>query len=83
VWVFDAAAILQGRLQSMTWTTPLGSQAMGLTILAVLCAGLRSHAGNRDWSWTNVTGWVLGLFWVGMGLATLLNAHTLGLTAAR
>ncbi len=48
---------------------------MGLTMLAVLLAGWRSKAGARNWSWTNVTGWLLGVFWVGMGLTTLVPAR--------
>ncbi len=55
---------------------------MGLTILAVLLAGWRWRAEGKDWSWTNVTGWVLGLFWVGMGVATMPPAASL-LASAR
>jgi hypothetical protein len=71
VWVFDLAAVLKGEWRGLAWTSPLGYQAMGLTILAVLIAGWRWRSGSRDWSWTNVTGWLLGLFWVGMGLSTM------------
>jgi hypothetical protein len=71
VWVFDLAAIVRGDWRSLAWATPLGYQTMGLTILAVLLAGWRWRSSARDWSWTNVTGWLLGLFWVGMGLAAV------------
>lgn len=71
VWVFDLAAVVRGEWRVVAWPTPLGYQAMGLTVLAVLVAGWRWRSGTRDWSWTNVAGWVLGLFWVGMGLATM------------
>jgi hypothetical protein len=74
VWMFDIAALLRGGYRSLAWATPLGHEAMGLTILAVLLAGWRMRAGGRAWSWTNVTGWVLGLFWVGMGLTAFLAA---------
>lgn len=71
VWVFDGAALLRGEWRSIPWATPLGVQTMGLTILAVGLAGWRWRSSARDWSWTNVTGWLLGLFWVGMGLWTM------------
>ncbi len=66
VWLFDLATALQGQVRTMNWTTPLGDRTMGLAILAVLLAGWRCGLASRDWSWTNVTGWLLGIFWVGM-----------------
>ncbi len=77
VWVFDLAALVRGELRGMSWATPLGAPTMGLTILAVFVAGGRMHGRGRDWSWTNVTGWVLGVFWVGMGLASLVPSRFL------
>jgi hypothetical protein len=82
VWVFDLAAVVRGEWRTLAPATPLGYQAMGLTILAVLVAGWRWRGGSRDWSWTNVTGWTLGVFWVGMGLATMAPAGSL-LASAR
>jgi hypothetical protein len=70
VWIFDLAAVAEGRSRAIQWAAPLGDRAMGLIILAVMVAGWRSGLAQRDWSWTNVTGWALGLFWVGAGLAT-------------
>ncbi len=77
VWIFDLAAVVRGEWRGLAWTTPLGYQAMGLTILAVLIAGWRWRSASKDWSWTNVTGWLLGLFWVGMGLWTMAPAGNL------
>ncbi len=77
VWVFDLAAALRGELRTLSWATPLGAQGMGLTMLAVLLAGWRMRGGTRDWSWTNVTGWVLGVFWVGMAVTTMVPAGVL------
>jgi len=79
VWVFDAAAALRGEWRATAWVTPLGAQTMGLTILAVLLAGWRCKVAGWSWSWTNVTGWVLGLFWVGLAIATMLPTRALGL----
>ena len=70
VWVFDVVALVRGNWRTMTWSTPLGAQTMGLTILAVLLAGWRCRLVGRNWSWTNVMGWLLGLYWVGMALVT-------------
>ena len=74
IWVFDVAAIVRGEWRTLAPATPLGIQTMGLTILAVLLAGWRWRSPGRDWSWTNVMGWMLGLFWVGMGLASMAPA---------
>jgi hypothetical protein len=55
---------------------------MGLTVLAGLIAGWRLHAGRLgSWTWTNVAGWVLGLYWVGMAFWSLLPARASGLFA--
>jgi hypothetical protein len=82
VWAFDLAAVVRGEWRGLSWAAPLPAQAMGLTILAIGVAAWRwrSPGGGRDWSWTNITGWLLGLFWVGMGLATIApNARLLAL----
>lgn len=70
VWIFDIAGAMQGQARTTNWATPLGDRTMGLTILAVLVAGLRCGLAGRNWSWTNVTGWALGLFWVGMAVGS-------------
>ncbi|GAC1464875.1 MAG: hypothetical protein NVSMB9_03950 [Isosphaeraceae bacterium] len=79
VWVFDAVAILRGEWQSTAWVTPLGYQTMGLTILAVLLAGWRCRVAGQSWSWTNVTGWLLGLFWVGLAVASMFPSRASGI----
>jgi hypothetical protein len=76
-WVFDLAALATGEARSLSWATPMGYRSMGLAILAVLLAGWRLQGAGRSWSWTNVVGWVLGVFWVAMGLATLVPPGTL------
>ena len=70
IWIFNLECVVRGDFRSIDWATPLGPRAMGLIILAVLLAGLRSGLAGRDWSWTNVTGWALGLFWVGLAFAS-------------
>jgi hypothetical protein len=81
VWVFDALALTRNDWQATAWATPIGYQTMGLTILAVLLAGWRCRISGRGWGWTNVTGWLLGVFWVGMALSTFLPARGLSLAA--
>jgi hypothetical protein len=77
-WLHDLAALLRGELRSQDWATPISSGAIGLLVLAVLLAGWRlqpgASAGRGSWRWTNVTGWILGLFWIGMGLAAVIPA---------
>jgi hypothetical protein len=77
IWVFDLVALARGRWRTMAWATPLSAETMGLMILAVLLAGWRCRLVGRNWSWTNVTGWLLGLYWVGMALATFLPEQAL------
>ncbi len=78
VWIFDAASVARGETRSLAWATPLGYQPMGLTILAIALAAWRCRVGGANWSWSNVTGWTLGVFWVAMAAITLLPAKTLG-----
>lgn len=73
VWLFDAAALAQGQWRTLAPATPVNAIPLGLTVLAVMVAGWRTRGPGRGWSWTNVTGWLLGLFWVGLGLGTLLT----------
>jgi hypothetical protein len=79
VGIFDLAAVARGDVRSLSWATPLGYQPMGLTILAVLLAAWRCRVAGSSWTWTNVTGWALGLFWVAMAASTLVPARMLGL----
>jgi hypothetical protein len=74
VWIFDLEGVLQGRWQTLAWATPLTDRVMGLTILAVLLAGWKCGMADRNWSWTNVTGWVLSAFWIGMAFSSWILA---------
>jgi hypothetical protein len=76
-WVYDAVAAFRGEWRTTSWATPLSYQTMGLTMLAVLLAGWRCGLAGRNWSWTNVTGWLLGLYWVGMAVWTFLPAGSM------
>jgi hypothetical protein len=78
VWVFDAVAAARGQWRSASWATPLGAETMGQIMLAVLLAGWRCRVGGRAWSWTNVVGWTLGLFWVGMAVLALVSGRPPG-----
>jgi len=72
IWIFDVVGMASGTVRWADWATPLGERTMGLIILAVLIAGLRSGLAGKDWSWTNVTGWALGIFWVGLAFTSWL-----------
>ena len=48
-------------------------------MLAVLISSWRTRSTFRSWAWTNVTGWALGVFWVGLASATLLPGNPLRL----
>jgi hypothetical protein len=81
LWLFDLAGALRGQAWSQNWTTPLGDRTMGLVILAVLLAGWKCGLPGRGWSWTNVTGWALGLFWVGLAAGSWFLTPTSGLAS--
>ena len=83
VWFFDIEAVVQGRWKTMPWATPLNDRTLGLAILAVLLAGWKCGLADRNWSWTNVTGWLLSAFWVGMAFCSwfLVPAVRAGLAA--
>ena len=71
IWIFNIAALAKGEGRWATVATPISAGMMGLIILAVGVAAWRGRAGTKSWSWTNVAGWGLGIFWVGLALATL------------
>lgn len=79
IWIFDGAAVARGEVRTLAWATPLGPQTMGLIVLAVGLAAWRCRLGGGQWTWTNVIGWVLGLFWVALATAALLPTRTSGL----
>jgi hypothetical protein len=72
VWIFDVVAVVQGQWKTIHWATPLSDRTLGLTILAVLLAGWKCGLAQRNWSWTNVAGWLLSAFWVGMAVCSWL-----------
>ena len=81
LWLLDLVGALQGQARSLNWTTPLGERTMGLVILAVLLAGWKCGLAGRNWSWTNVTGWALGLFWVALAAGSWLLTPSSGLAS--
>ncbi len=77
IWIFNLANLVQGGDPRQAWITPLGATSMGLTILAVMIAGSKSR-GKGTLSWTNLTGWVLGLFWIGLSVYTIWPDEAIG-----
>jgi hypothetical protein len=74
IWLFDIAALVQGGWRTIPWATPLSDRTLGLIILAVLVAGWKCGLAQRNLSWTNVAGWMLSAFWVGMAACSWLMA---------
>jgi hypothetical protein len=77
VWFFDIEAVIQGHWKTMPLATPLHDRTLGLAILAVLLAGWKCGLADRNWSWTNVVGWLLSAFWVGMAFCSWFLAPAL------
>jgi hypothetical protein len=71
IWVFDLVGLAGGDWRSIQWTTPLSPRIMGLMMLALMIAAFRRGSGGESWSWTNVVGWSLGLFWVASAFISL------------
>lgn len=71
-WLYNGAAVIRGTFDPGRLADPVGAVGLALSVLAVMIAAWRLHGNGRIWTWTNVTGWILGVFWVGVGLATLL-----------
>jgi hypothetical protein len=74
LWIFDAIAVLQGQWKTLQVAAPLSDRTLGLVILAVVLAGWRCGLAHRNWSWTNVVGWLLCAFWIGMAACSWLLA---------
>jgi hypothetical protein len=72
LWLQNLAGALRGDFQIASCPNPMGPQPMGLAVLAALIATWRTHGAGRTSSWPNVVGWILGLFWIGVGLASFL-----------
>ncbi len=77
VWVFDLAAISRGEMQLLNFATPLEPETLGLIVLAVVLAGWRTRSSSWNWSWTNVLGWILACFWIGLAVLEILPDHLL------
>jgi hypothetical protein len=71
-WLYGLSAAARGTLAAERLLDPMGPVALGLAALASMIAGWRIYGPGAGWTWTNVTGWILGVFWVfGGGLALL------------
>ena len=78
IWFSDLAAAARGEWRDLAWATPIGARTLGIVVLAIMIGGWRCGLGGRNWSWTNVIGWALGVFWVGMALGTINPGSTGG-----
>jgi hypothetical protein len=71
-WAFDLSALVLGRTGELDWAAPIGPELLGPVILAVMIGGWRTGRITWSWTWTSVTGWLLGLIWIGMALMAML-----------
>ncbi len=82
VWLFDLVAVFQGQWKSVHWATPISDRTLGLMVLAVLLAGWKCGLAQRNWSWTNVAGWMLSVFWVAMAVCSWILSPAARATVA-
>jgi hypothetical protein len=74
VWLHSGLALLAGNFKLAAAPTPLSSQAMATVIGTVMIATWLLNGTGRSWTWTNILGWLLGGFWVGLGVASYTGA---------
>lgn len=70
LWLQNLAMLTRGEFEVAQCPIALGAQPMGLAVLAALIATWRTHGVGQTSSWPNVLGWILGIFWIGSGLAS-------------
>lgn len=70
-WLFDAAGLARGETRPNTLISPIPATTLGLFALAIVIAGWRGRSDSNNWRWTNVLGWMLGLFWIGLAAWSL------------
>jgi hypothetical protein len=70
-WLFNIAGAVQGDVRPNTLISPIPPITLGLFALAIALGGWKGRSDATNWSWTNVLGWMLGLFWIGLAAWTL------------
>jgi hypothetical protein len=68
IWVHAGLALTSGTFRLDQAATPLAPKAMAIVVGTMLIAGWLVHGTGRSWNWTNVLGWLLGVFWLTLGL---------------
>lgn len=72
LWAFDLSALALGRTRGLDWAAPVGPEVLGPVMIALMIGGWRTGRVAWSWTWTSVTGWLLGLIWIGMGILAML-----------
>ncbi len=76
IWICDLEAIARGQWRTMAWATPLSERTIGVVVLAVLIAGWKCGLKEWKWSWTNLTGWLLAMLWIGVAASSWMAGVT-------
>lgn len=72
LWTFNLSALASGQTRGLDWAAPVGPEVLGPVGFAVMVGGWRTGRMAWSWTWTSVTGWILGLIWIGMAILALL-----------
>ncbi len=73
VWLHAALALMAGNFQIEVVPTPLAPKVLATFMGTVLIAAWLLNGTGRNWTWTNILGWLLGSFWVGLGVASVMG----------
>ena len=77
LWGFDLSALAQGKSRGLDWAAPIGPEVLGPVVLAVMVGGWRIGRSAWSWTWTSVTGWLLGLIWIGIWILAMLPERSI------
>lgn len=72
IWLQNFADLARGEFHFGRAPSPIASPLLGLAVLAAMIAGWRTQGPSQSNSWTNILGWILGLFWIGLGVGSFV-----------
>lgn len=78
LWLLDLSAIAEGRSGRMDWAVPAEPRVLGCFAVAVMVAGWTSGHARWAWTWSGITGSILGGIWVSRMVLELMGGGAAG-----